>query len=59
MQGLHHDAITSSAVPIPPSERDLQTVVAEPYFKVSDQSVVLEDAVVAISCLLMLEGEST
>ncbi|ROM69910.1 lactonase [Pseudomonas brassicacearum] len=45
MPGLHHDAMTRSAVPIAPSERDLQTVVAEPYFKVSDQSVVLEGAV--------------
>lgn len=45
MPGLRHDANTRSAVPIPPSERDLQTVVAEPYFKVSDQSVVLEGAV--------------
>lgn len=45
MQGLQHDPITRSAVPIPPSERTLQTVEAEPYFKVSDQSVVLEGAV--------------
>lgn len=45
MQGLQHNAVTRSAVPIPPSERPLQTVEAEPYFKVSDQSVVLEGAV--------------
>ena len=45
MPGLRHDALTRSAVPIPPSERALQTVEAEPYFKVSDQSVVLEGAV--------------
>lgn len=30
--------------PIPPSERGLQTVVAEPYFKVSDQGLQLEAA---------------
>ena len=45
MQSLHHDTFTRSPVPIPPSERALQTVEAEPYFKVSEQSVVLEGAV--------------
>jgi len=45
MPGLRHDAHTRSAVPIPPSERALQTVEAEPYFQVSDQSLVLEGAV--------------
>lgn len=45
MTGLYHDATTRSAVPIPPSERALLTVEAEPYFKVSDESVVLEGAV--------------
>src|SRR3954471_10142288 len=29
-------------VPIPPSERGLQTVVAEPWFQVSDKGLVLE-----------------
>ena len=33
---LVYDAQTRGPVPIPPSERGLQTVVAEPWFKVSD-----------------------
>lgn len=33
---------TRGPVPIPPSERTLQTIVAEPWFKVSDQGIVLE-----------------
>lgn len=45
MQGLNHNALTRSAVPIPACERSLQTVEAEPYFRVSDKSVVLEGAV--------------
>jgi lactonase len=31
-----YDAQTRGPVPIPPSERQLQTVVAEPWLKVSD-----------------------
>jgi hypothetical protein len=33
---------TRGPVPVPPSERGLQTVVAEPWFKVSDEGLVLE-----------------
>jgi lactonase len=39
---LAYDAQTRGPVPIPPSERGLQTVVAEPWFKVSDEGLVLE-----------------
>src|SRR5437660_12090058 len=39
---LTYDAQTRGPVPIPPSERGLQTVVAEPWFKVSHQGIVLE-----------------
>jgi len=39
---LAYDSQTRGPVPIPPSERSLQTVVAEPWFKVSDQGIVLE-----------------
>ena len=39
---LTYDSNTRGPVPIPPSERNLQTVVAEPWFKVSHQDVVLE-----------------
>src|SRR4051794_30394302 len=39
---LAYDAQTRGPVPIPPSERGLQTVVAEPWFKVSDDGIVLE-----------------
>ena len=39
---LAYDAQTGGPVPIPPSERGLQTVVAEPWFKVSDAGLVLE-----------------
>jgi lactonase len=39
---LAHDAQTRGPVPIPPSERGLQAVVAEPWFKVSDAALVLE-----------------
>ncbi len=35
MNGLNHNALTCSAVPIPPWERPLQTVEAQPYFNVS------------------------
>ncbi|POA82322.1 SMP-30/gluconolactonase/LRE family protein [Pseudomonas sp. FW305-E2] len=43
--GLAYDAQTQSAVPIPPSERALQTVVAEPWFKVSHEGLILEGAI--------------
>jgi lactonase len=39
---LVYNAQTRGPVPIPPSERGLQTVVAEPWFKVSDEGRVLE-----------------
>jgi lactonase len=39
---LTYDAQTRGPVPIPPSERGLQTVVAEPWFQVSDDPMVLE-----------------
>jgi lactonase len=39
---LGYDAQTRGPVPIPPSERGLQTAVAEPWFKVSDTGMVLE-----------------
>ena len=39
---LVYDAQTRGPVPIPSSERGLQTVVAEPWFKVSDEGLVLE-----------------
>ena len=39
---LAYDAQTSGPVPVPPSERGLQSVVAQPWFKVSDQGWVLE-----------------
>lgn len=45
MNGLHHNALTHSAVTIPPCERSLQTVVAQPYFSVSEGALVLEGAV--------------
>lgn len=41
-QSLHYDEQTSGPVPIPASERSLQTVVAEPWFKVSKGPMVLE-----------------
>lgn len=40
-----HNALTCSAVPIPPWERPLQTVEAQPYFNVSQASLVLEGIV--------------
>jgi lactonase len=43
--GLVYDAQTRGPAPIPPSERALQTVVAEPRFKVSDEGWVLERAI--------------
>ncbi|HBX5932726.1 TPA: hypothetical protein MH595_09360 [Klebsiella pneumoniae] len=43
--GVLHNALTCSAVPIPPWERSLQTVEAQPYFSVSQASLVLEGIV--------------
>ncbi|CAN7666578.1 SMP-30/gluconolactonase/LRE family protein [Variovorax paradoxus] len=43
--GLAYDAQTQSAVPIPPSERALQTALAEPWFKVSKEGLILEGAI--------------
>ncbi len=45
MNGLNHNALTCSAVPIPPWEHSLQTVEAQPYFNVSQASLVLEGIV--------------
>lgn len=39
---LQYDAQTRGPVPVPPSERSLQTVVAEPWFQVSKSEMVLE-----------------
>lgn len=39
---LVYSSETRGPVPIPPSERSLETVVAEPWFKVSDKQMVLE-----------------
>src|SRR4051812_30242973 len=39
---LTYDAQTRGPAPIPPSERSLQTVVAEPWFQVSDEGMILE-----------------
>ncbi len=43
--GLAYDAQTQSPVPIPPSERALQSTVAEPWFKVSKDGITLEGAI--------------
>lgn len=43
--GLAYDAQTQGAVPIPPSERGLQTAVAESWFQVSRQGLILEGAI--------------
>jgi len=43
--GLAYDAQTLSPVPIPPSERALQTAQAQSWFKVSDQGLILEGAI--------------
>lgn len=43
--GLTYDAQTSGPVPVPPSERALQTALATPWFKVSNEGVVLEGAI--------------
>ena len=42
LPALAYDAQTRGPVPIPPSERGLQAIVAEPWFKVSDEGLVLE-----------------
>lgn len=39
---LAYDAQTRGPAPIPPSERGLQTVVARPWFKLSDEGLQLE-----------------
>ncbi len=44
VRALAYDAQTRGPVPIPPSERGLQTVVAETWFKVSHEGIVLEGA---------------
>ncbi len=44
VHALAYDPQTRGPVPIPPSERGLQTVVAEPWFKVSPMGIVLEGA---------------
>jgi len=44
-QGLAYGAQTRSVVPIPPSERALQTTEAEFWFKVSDGEMILEGAI--------------
>ena len=43
--GLAYDAQTRSAVPIPASERALQTAMAESWFKVSNEGLILEGAI--------------
>lgn len=43
--GLAYDAQTRSVVPIPASERALQTAVAEPWFKLSNEGLILEGAI--------------
>lgn len=42
MNTLGHSSATRGWAPIPPSEQDLPTVLAEPYFKVADAAVPLE-----------------
>lgn len=43
--GLAYDAQILGPAPIPPAERELQTAIAAPWFKVSDQATVLEGAI--------------
>lgn len=43
--GLAYDALTQGPVPIPPSERSLQTATATPWFHVSRENHVLEGAI--------------
>ncbi|MCD2341469.1 SMP-30/gluconolactonase/LRE family protein [Ideonella azotifigens] len=47
------DMHTRSVVPIPASERALQTAVAEPWFKVSNEGLLLEGAIFDRSCNLL------
>lgn len=42
---LAYDAQTQGPVPIPPAERTLQAAVAEPWFKVSNDGLILEGAI--------------
>ncbi len=42
MDPLTYDVRTRGPVPIPPGERDLQSAVARPWFKVSDEGIPLE-----------------
>ena len=42
---LAYDALTQGPAPIPPSERALQTAVAESWFKTSDENHVLEGTI--------------
>lgn len=41
---LRYDQLTQGTVPIPSSERELQTVIAEPWFRVTPENRVLEGA---------------
>ncbi|MGG7466689.1 MULTISPECIES: SMP-30/gluconolactonase/LRE family protein [Bacteroidota] len=43
--GLRYDSLTQGAVPIPPSEQNLQSVTATPYYKVSDEGRILEGVI--------------
>lgn len=43
--GLTYTEQNQGSVPIPPSERLLETVVAKPYFKVTDEGHSLEGAI--------------
>jgi lactonase len=42
MEPLTYDARNRGPVPIPPGERGLQSVIAQPWFKVSDEGIPLE-----------------
>ena len=42
INALTYDGPTRGPVPIPPSERGLQTVVADPWFQVSKEGMILE-----------------
>lgn len=43
--GLFYDAVTQGPTPVPAPERSLQTVTAEPWFKVSNSDHILEGAI--------------
>lgn len=45
ISGLSYDTSIQDPVPIPPSERMLQSVIAKPYFKVTDEGNSLEGAI--------------